>query len=1224
MKPKPFRCIIPVAVALAALIGLTWALAVRQPATAWAETNEPVQHPDSWYFKASYPDYAPSGVPDFDQRQDGWSQGGHWTHCGPAAAANSLWWFDSKFEPNPAGPPPGGPMPVNDHYSLVSAYLPGIDDHDPNNVTPFVTDLAWYFDTNGVRTGNPITGTNVYSMAQGIQDYIAAHGLADRYYVSIRGGPLLGINPHPLDMEWVYREVMKSEDVILLLGLYEDHDLGPGENWVRIGGHFVTVVGITRTVGGIGVALSDPIQDRAEQVPGGGRIGAGLLIPHAPIPHPGNAAIHNDAGNVSHDYYLAIPGSSSPGGMWWIPDYYPPPDVIANLEGANPHPIIPTGSYEGGRIHAELEYAIAVSPMFWKASYEDYAPSGVPDFDMQQDEWKATDDLGVERWTHDAPAAWADSFWWFDAKFSEEITRSGILTFSHTPASAPSVITMLAAYAGTAANGTSPISLSLGIDRYLAERGLETYFYRTTYARPPFDWVVHEVEKSEDVLLLIGFWQQDPAGASWHRLGGHWVAVAGVNGRDHTIAFSDPFRDFAEEPAGQGRVLPLLGHPFHPGDPTLHNDALYVSHDVWVVTDTQSPGGVWGPLHYTDNFNWQNFIGLNPHPDPRYSGEDNGTDVVAEVEYAVAVSPMDMFWKGSEGYTDYAPSGIPDFDQKQDNWKNQASGWWSYCGPVAAANSLWWFDSKFEPAPQTPQPGVQNDHLPLVVPYQPGIDDHDPLNVGGGPPGPAGPPGLVDELARLMNTDGLQAGTTITDLVAGLDAYLHIHGMATQFYTETVQKPTFEYVCDEVERSEDVVLLIGFWEYIEAPEPAWLRWGGHYVTVAGVDRDYRHIAFSDPYLDSAENLWSGQVLSGTLIPHYPPHPAVPDPIIHNDAGNVSHDIYQVVTTTSPGGVWGPFEYGSIFPHPYFEGQNGGMRRVPADPGAGEIGVVVAEVEYAVVVSPLPPDIVIHKEVTPTRVSPGDWVTFTLVYTNTAVEWAENVIVSDPLPAGLINPTWTYTTTYGKPITASDAYTWTIGRLGYLEGGVITITARVDPALSWPATTVITNAAWITTTTTERAPGLPNTDLVTLTVETPDLRITTAAATTGALENGDWLTFTLVYTNAGPGVASSVVITDALSSYLVTATARFTYTTSYGGLLTASDHYVWLGGAVPAGGWGVITVTAQITGAWPLTDTLYNAAVISAPYDYDSSNDQDDLTIPITGPRVYLPLVLRNY
>ena len=107
------------------------------------------------------------------------------------------------------------------------------------------------------------------------------------------------------------------------------------------------------------------------------------------------------------------------------------------------------------------------------------------------------------------------------------------------------------------------------------------------------------------------------------------------------------------------------------------------------------------------------------------------------------------YWKDG-GWTDYAPNGVPDFDQKQVPWWNWGTGQWSYCGPVAAANSLWWFDSKFEPSPVMPlgilpPPSPHNDNYYLVTSYggwPPMWDDHDPTNVGA-----MWGPGLVDDLA---------------------------------------------------------------------------------------------------------------------------------------------------------------------------------------------------------------------------------------------------------------------------------------------------------------------------------------------------------------------------------------------------------------------------------------------------------------------------------------------
>jgi len=50
----------------------------------------------------------------------------------------------------------------------------------------------------------------------------------------------------------------------------------------------------------------------------------------------------------------------------------------------------------------------------------------------------------------------------------------------------------------------------------------------------------------------------------------------------------------------------------------------------------------------------------------------------------------------------------------------------------------------------------------------------------------------------------------------------------------------------------------------------------------------------------------GRVADGALQSHK--HPFVPPDTIHNDAGNLAHDVYTIVPWGSPGGSWGPNDY----------------------------------------------------------------------------------------------------------------------------------------------------------------------------------------------------------------------------------------------------------------------------------------------------------------------------
>jgi hypothetical protein len=485
--------------------------------------------------------------------------------------------------------------------------------------------------------------------------------------------------------------------------------------------------------------------------------------------------------------------------------------------------------------------------------------------------------------------------------------------------------------------------------------------------KPSFTWVADEVQRSQGIVLLLGFWQLvDPQNLNYfQRISGHYVTVAGVNQQQQLVSFSDPMLDNAEADPAAGYVYtgtlithsPIPGHPFN-----IHNDAGNVSHDVYPVVSvppTWNTAGTWMLPKYPALANPLFTQGdANPHPDYPNQKYIPGAEhpVFAVVEFALALSPYN--WKAS-GWKDYAPNGLPDIGQKQANWEYKAQQW-SYCGPVAAANSLWWFDSKFEPSPVAPP--AYNDHYRLIKSYDtevPPWDDHVPQNVDNPTIGSQ----FVDDLALKMKTDVSGPGTVITDVRTGIVDYLKAQKLDSVYTVNQIQAPDFWWVADEVERSEDVILLLGFWEGDTIGQ--YHRVGGHYVTIAGVDKKGGEIAFSDPWFDRIEQSWPyagtpapdagvptcdpcymGRVADGKLItPHPKPHPGGIIETIHNDTGNVSHDIYYVVSTTSPGGNWGPLAYANSWSEiENFWYENG-------DGSTPSGGPIQTEVEWAIAVSP---------------------------------------------------------------------------------------------------------------------------------------------------------------------------------------------------------------------------------------------------------------------------------
>ncbi len=215
--------------------------------------------------------------------------------------------------------------------------------------------------------------------------------------------------------------------------------------------------------------------------------------------------------------------------------------------------------------------------------------------------------------------------------------------------------------------------------------------------------------------------------------------------------------------------------------------------------------------------------------------------------YKEITSDLGWYWKPS--YPNYAPSGMPDFSQKQDQWKTIFPGVngtldstpagddvissdglriapgpnctlettpagddvvkYSFCSPTAVANCLWWFDSKY--ADPKGKPGDGKDNFTLVQNYTVG-DDHSKANV----------PELICRLANAMNTckEGL---TNVTDVQKALDQWFNDTGLNYMFEEKTYYKPTFSFIESEIKRSQDVILSLGYYNRVKTVDQQQIR-----------------------------------------------------------------------------------------------------------------------------------------------------------------------------------------------------------------------------------------------------------------------------------------------------------------------------------------------------------------------------------------------------------------
>jgi hypothetical protein len=598
----------------------------------------------------------------------------------------------------------------------------------------------------------------------------------------------------------------------------------------------------------------------------------------------------------------------------------------------------------------------------------------------------STDDFYIYEYC--APTAVANCLWWFDSKFEQDptgfqcdgadtydlVTAYPSATDDHCPDNVDTAgpagqfelvedLAMRMDTGGQASgafrNGTTARDMFDAVTAYLKDRNLHDDYLVRLIREPGYDFLVTELERSQDLILGLSFVQRCQGPPVF--VGGHAVTMSGFELPNQNLCLSDPYYNLAETGA-PGRVLPPVPHP-HGIPETLHNDAAFVSHDCFAATQPPIPPyGVTGLVNYattsdegTTCADIANFLGQNSwNPeDPAFSDPvpcDPTCPVETLISFVLEISPFD--WK-ERNLPDYAPNGVPDFDQKQASFVCPLDQSWSFCGPTAVANSMWWFDSVREPNPIPPP--VVNDNYPLIFPFG-SWDDHDPANVV---------PLITDLGIGWLNTDGMTGGfpprppfcgTYIEDMERGIKDYLVGVGLDAEYYVHRVRAPTFDWVAREIERSQDVILLLGFWQLQDLGVPTWVRIGGHYVTSAGIDRDGGLIAISDPILDRAETVPLGGVVGdGVLLPHV--HPPTPPDGTHNDAGNVSHDIYAAVPTDSPGGVWGPGGYSAAI-GPFldnFEGQNTADEfgdDLPTGPPQGN-EPIQTEVDFALAVSPCP-------------------------------------------------------------------------------------------------------------------------------------------------------------------------------------------------------------------------------------------------------------------------------
>jgi uncharacterized repeat protein (TIGR01451 family) len=218
-----------------------------------------------------------------------------------------------------------------------------------------------------------------------------------------------------------------------------------------------------------------------------------------------------------------------------------------------------------------------------------------------------------------------------------------------------------------------------------------------------------------------------------------------------------------------------------------------------------------------------------------------------------------------------------------------------------------------------------------------------------------------------------------------------------------------------------------------------------------------------------------------------------------------------------------------------------------------------------------PDLSITKTADQPTINAGDTAAFTITVHNSGLGAAAGVVVTDPLPAGVV---WT-TSTPGVSI-VGGTLTDTIGTLASAGSLVIHVSGVTTAANSGTLNNMATVAS------TNNVPATLNATAA-ITVNAPNLSITKTADQT-VIDAGNTAAFTITVKNAGPGAAYNVVVTDALPPGVPWTTST-PDASIVGGVLT--DNI----GTLAAGA----SVVIHVSGVTPSTfsGTLTDTVVVSA-------------------------------
>ncbi len=241
------------------------------------------------------------------------------------------------------------------------------------------------------------------------------------------------------------------------------------------------------------------------------------------------------------------------------------------------------------------------------------------------------------------------------------------------------------------------------------------------------------------------------------------------------------------------------------------------------------------------------------------------------------------------------------------------------------------------------------------------------------------------------------------------------------------------------------------------------------------------------------------------------------------------------------------------------------------------------------------------------VNAGDDIDYTLTVDNAGPSTADNVVITDNLPAGVTFVSGAGCTAAGLTLTCNA------GNIASGASASVVVTVAVDPGVTGSS---LTNLASVASDTHEHDTTNNSTKEVTSLGRAADLSVEKTAPATVA--SGTDLTYTIEVSNLGPSDALNVQLDDPLPA----GTTFVSAVADLGGTCTSTVTCTWPSLALGAS--STVTIIVAVPSSTPDGTTLSNkAGVSSTDPDPDPSNDIDttdtvvrqlaDLVVAKSGP-----------